>query len=62
MKLILNLLGEMPTPQLDLRTDKDATDNGMLEQLLEANIKIQKQIMRENKDEKTGTECPNQDS
>lgn len=62
MKLILNLLGEMPTPNLNLNVDKDATDNGMLEQLLEANLKIQKQIMRENKNEETGTECPNQNS
>lgn len=61
MKLILELLGERPTPNVNLNVDKDATDNGMLEQLLEANIKIQKQIMRERKDEKTGTECPNQD-
>ena len=62
MKLILELLGERPTPNVNLNVDKDATDNGMLEQLLEANLKIQKQIMRERKDETTGTECPNQDS
>ena len=61
-KLILQLLGEMPTPNVTLNVDKDATDNVMLDMLLEANIKIQKQIMRERKDETTGTECPNQDS
>ena len=61
MKLILNLLGEMPTPNLNLNVDKDATDNGMLNDLLQANLKIQKQIMRE-RDEQTGTECPDENS
>lgn len=61
MKLILDLLGERPTPEVNLRTDKDATDNGMLEQLLQANIKIQKQIMRD-KNEETGTKCPDENS
>ena len=61
-RLILQLLGEMPTPNVNLNVDKDATDNGMLEQLLEANLKIQKQIMREDQNEQTGTECPNENS
>ena len=61
-RLILQLLGEMPTSEINIRSNNEATDNGMLEQLLEANLKIQKEIMRENKDEQTGTECTNQDS
>lgn len=61
MKLILHLLGEMPTPELKINNN-EPTDDGILNGLLEANLKIQKQIMRERKDETTGTECPNQDS
>lgn len=61
-KLILQLLGEMPNQNLNLNIDKDATDNGMLNELLEANLKIQKQIMRENQDEQTRTKCADENS
>lgn len=58
LKLILLLLDEMPTPELKIKSS-ELTDNGMLNDLLEANLKIQKQVMR-GKDEKTGTECPDE--
>lgn len=61
MKLILTMLGEMPTPNINLNVDKDATDNGMLNELLEANLKIQKEIMRE-RNEQTGTKRSNKNS
>ena len=61
-RLILQLLDEMPTQNLNLNVDKDATDNGMLDQLLEANLKIQKQIIEEEKNEQTRTECSNENS
>lgn len=61
-RLILQLLGEMPTPNLNLNVDKDATDNGMLDDLLKANLEIQKQIMRETKNEQARTKCSNENS
>lgn len=58
LKLILLLLGEMPTPELKINSN-EPSDNGILEGLLKANLKIQKQVMR-GKDEKTRTECPDE--
>ena len=59
MKLVLSLIGEMPnqTQELSIKSNKDENENGMLEELLKANIEIQKKVMRERKkDEQTGTE------
>ena len=61
MKLVLSLIGEMPTPELNIRSNKDESDNGMLEELLKANLEIQKKAMREKENgEQTGTECPDE--
>lgn len=58
LKLILLLLDEMPTPELKLKSS-DPSDNGILDGLLEANLEIQKKVMREGENEKTGAECTN---
>ena len=61
MKLVLSLIGEMPnqTQELSIKSNKDENENGMLEELLKANLEIQKQVMREQKDgEQTGAEHP----
>lgn len=63
MKLVLSLIGEMPTPELNINSNKDEKDNGMLEELLQANLEIQKKAMEENKnDEETGTKCSDENS
>lgn len=41
MKLLLALVGEMPTPELAIKQNKEEKDNGMLEQLLQANLELQ---------------------
>lgn len=59
MKLVLSLIGEMPTPELNIRSNKDDSDNGMLEELLKANLEIQKKVMGEKENgEPTGAEHP----
>lgn len=58
LKLVLQLLDEMPTPELKLKSS-DPSDNGILDGLLEANLEIQKKVMREGENEKTGAECTN---
>ena len=58
LKLILLLLDEMPTPELKLKSS-DPSDNGILDGLLEANLEIQKKVMREGENEKTGAKCTN---
>lgn len=54
MKLILSMLGEMPTPELAIKESVES-DNGILDKLLSANLKLQKQKNRGN-NAKTGTE------
>ena len=61
LKLILLLLNEMPTPELKINNN-EPTDNGILDGLLEANLKIQKQIMREDKNAKTRTKSADENS
>ena len=61
IKLILQLLGEMPTPELNINSNKDEKDNGMLEELLQANLEIQKKAMEEKGNGQTGTENTNAD-
>lgn len=60
-RLILDLLGEGPKQvnELNIRSNKDDSDNGMLEELLKANLEIQKKVMREKENgEQTGAEHP----
>lgn len=61
MKLVLSLIGEMPTPELSIKSEKEEKDNGMLEGLLQANLEIQKKAMEEKGNGQTGTENTNAD-
>lgn len=61
-KLVLMLLGEMPTPELSIKSNKEESDNGMLEELLKANLEIQKKAMREKENGQTGTESADANS
>jgi len=45
IKLVLSIIGEMPTPELSIKSEKEEKDNGMLEDLLQANLEIQKKLM-----------------
>ena len=57
-RLILDLIGEGPKNELSIKTSGEATDNGMLDKLLQANIEIQKKVMGEKENgEQTGTKC-----
>lgn len=62
IKLILQLLGEMPTPELSIKSNKDDSDNGMLEELLKANLEIQKKAMGGKENGQTGTESADANS
>lgn len=62
MKLVLSLIGEMPTPELSIKSNKDESDNGMLEELLKANLEIQKKAMGEKENGQTGTESADANS
>lgn len=62
IKLILQLLGEMPTPELSIKSNKDESDNGMLEELLKANLEIQKKAIGEKENGQTGTESADANS
>lgn len=59
-KLVLMLLGEMPKPEVSIVSGEK--DNGMLEELLKANLEIQKKAMREKENGQTGTESADANS
>lgn len=61
-RLILDLIGEMPKNEINIRSGSNDADNGILEDLLQANLEIQKQIMGEtNNGEQARTEHSNED-
>lgn len=61
-RLILDIIGESPKTEINFRSNSEDADNGILDKLLEANLKIQKQIMGETKNGKqAGTEHSNED-
>lgn len=60
IKLILQLLGEMPKTESSIVNGEK--DNGMLEELLKANLEIQKKAMGEKENGQTGTESADANS
>lgn len=60
IKLILQLLGEMPKTESAIVNGEK--DNGMLEELLKANLEIQKKAMGEKENGQTGTESADANS
>lgn len=60
IKLILQLLGEMPKTESSIVNGEK--DNGVLEELLKANLEIQKKAMGEKENGQTGTESADANS
>ena len=58
-KLILMLLGEMPTPEVAIHSAEK--DEGILEGLLQANLDIQKKVIKGKENGSTRTESTNAD-